>query len=710
MNKIYIKSALALFFLVSLVGNAQNIPVDYYKNAEGLKKAALKTALHHIIKEADELGYGSGAGKTWSGFCQVDIDEDGFYVDMYSTKKVRQNGRGAGSGMNIEHSFAKSWWGRIKNQAYKDIQQLRPSNSRANSAKGSWPMAVVDGKITYSNGAIKVGKSSSRPGGKIMAWEPSDEYKGDFARVYMYMVTCYEDFDQLWKGNSVNQLDNNTYPVFEDWTTQLLLKWTREDPVSQWEITRNDKVYGIQHNRNPFVDHPELAEYIWGNKKEQAWYTAGGTDPIILSPNDGDVIEMGMTKFNEPLEHTLQIRARNLEENLTITLTGQGYSKNLSTLTPKEAKDGQSLTVTFNANEALTSQGVLTLTSGDLTSSVTFQAKSVQFIPIFDVDLTDGDLTFFAEPDAEPVIKRLAVATEDIQHAITVEVGAPFEVSLDQENWTNKLNLPSDGATFAVRMPSSAVERSDEAILTMICSDLLSPVTYPIKGIVKAPVAFFEDFESGSKTNYSKGCVNCTMGSWEICDGGMWGSTSDPHRGKQSVRIGRDMSSGSYLETKFDKMKGVGTLSFYAGKYGRDSNASFKVMYSTDQGQNWQSVAQEELTTNDLKQFTYNINIAGSVRLRIEKLSGKRFNVDDIAISDYKVSGLSEINASTLQVVAGKGVLHILTNEPQQISIYSLMGVLLERRFFSAGELSLNVSSGLYLVKNNSVTVKVLVR
>ena len=58
----------------------------------------------------------------------------------------------------------------------------------------------------------------------------------------------------------------------------MLLKWHRNDPVSEKETLRNDAVFACQKNRNPFVDHPELAEYIWGNKKGEAWYS--GETPI----------------------------------------------------------------------------------------------------------------------------------------------------------------------------------------------------------------------------------------------------------------------------------------------------------------------------------------------------------------------------------------------------------------------------------------------
>ena len=63
-------------------------------------------------------------------------------------------------------------------------------------------------------------------------------------------------------------LSHNKYPAFKDWALQLLLKWAKEDPVSQKEIDRNNAVYGIQKNRNPFVDYPGLEQYVWGDKKD----------------------------------------------------------------------------------------------------------------------------------------------------------------------------------------------------------------------------------------------------------------------------------------------------------------------------------------------------------------------------------------------------------------------------------------------------------
>lgn len=395
MNKIFLKMKISFLFLlgISLQLWAQ-IPEGYYDNATGKKKTELKTALHNIIKKANVLNYGSGAGKTWSGFVQTDVDDEGYYVDMYSPNRVKANGTSAGSGMNIEHSFAKSWWGGTKNQAYKDIQQLRPSNSGANSSKGSWPMAIVDGKTSYDNGVIKVGKSSSRPGGEISAWEPSDEYKGDFARIYMYMVTCYEDFSQKWTGNSVNQLDNNTYPVFEDWTVKMLLEWCKKDPVDEWETERNNKVYQIQGNRNPFVDYPELAEYIWGDKTDTDWYPIDNNEPAIISPKDKSTIDLGLTAINYSLSQKLLIKVRNPESNISLSITGAGFSITPQTITTEEGKSGKEVTLTYTSETEGNANGILTVTCGSLTSTVSLKAEAVKGIPALPpTDITKNSFT-----------------------------------------------------------------------------------------------------------------------------------------------------------------------------------------------------------------------------------------------------------------------------------------------------------------------------
>ncbi|MFZ4454688.1 MAG: endonuclease [Bacteroidales bacterium] len=371
---------LILLLLISYTVFAQ-IPTGYYDSAIGKKQAELKTSLHLIIKTANVPSYGSGAGSTWAAFSKMDIrPEDGTVWDMYSNNHVAFNGVSAASGMNIEHSFAKSWWGDGR-QAAQDVQHLCPSNSTANSAKGSWPMAVVDGTTSFTNGCIKVGKSSSKPGMTLDAWEPADEYKGDFARMYMYMVTAYEDYATLWTGNSINQLDNNTYPVFEQWTVDMLLKWNQQDPVSQKEITRTNEAYKVQGNRNPFIDYPQLAEYIWGKLMAVPFTTEGNVSfPYLSSPNNGAIADFGKVIFQQKATSTISIKAQNLTDKLSLAISGTdatNFSIEKDTISKAEAEAGYTLTVHFDASTVGAKTALLTISGGGITStSVNLKAIS----------------------------------------------------------------------------------------------------------------------------------------------------------------------------------------------------------------------------------------------------------------------------------------------------------------------------------------------
>jgi len=286
MNHFYSKSIVLTIVLLSICGIFANatIPPHYYDNALGLKKDKLKAALHNIIGKANVLEYGSGSGYTWEGFYKVDRKSDNSVIDRYS-KDVRYFSKenSAVSGMNIEHSMAKSWWGGGKNQAYKDIHHLMPCESGINSSKSNYPMGVVNNDKS-GNGYTKVGTGDGGSG-SLSLWEPADEWKGDFARVYFYMATCYSNL--TWEGVGLKQMENNEWPTLQKWTYELLLKWNAEDPVNDLERTRNEGVYAIQGNRNPFIDYPNLAEYIWGSKMNEPWNTEGAITPTDPGDDSG---------------------------------------------------------------------------------------------------------------------------------------------------------------------------------------------------------------------------------------------------------------------------------------------------------------------------------------------------------------------------------------------------------------------------------------
>ena len=174
--------------------------------------------------------------------------------------------------MNKEHVAPQSWWGKGTSIAVgNDLFQVIPSDAKANSAKGNFPLGEVSGSTVFSNARMKTGDDAH--GDRV--FEPCDEYKGDFARIFFYVATCYPDVN--WQDRSdVNvSFRKEDYPTLKEDILPMLLRWSKNDPVCEWEITRNERAYGEQGNRNPFVDFPNLAEYIWGDSVDYAFSIDG---------------------------------------------------------------------------------------------------------------------------------------------------------------------------------------------------------------------------------------------------------------------------------------------------------------------------------------------------------------------------------------------------------------------------------------------------
>lgn len=257
-------------------------PDGYYNLASGKKGAALKTALYAIITNHTARSYND----LWTDFRTTDVRDDGKVWDMYSnatnyTFGVEQgkNYKTEGDSYNREHSFPKSWFNDAK-PMYTDLFHLFPTDGYVNGRRSNYPYGETNNPTwTSSGGFSKLGPSST-PGYSGTVFEPNDEYKGDFARAYFYMATCYEDRISTWDSP---MLAGNAYPAYADWAVAMLLRWAAEDPVSQKEIDRNNAVYGIQRNRNPYVDYPGLEQYVWGDKKTVAFdpdnYDGGGDAP-----------------------------------------------------------------------------------------------------------------------------------------------------------------------------------------------------------------------------------------------------------------------------------------------------------------------------------------------------------------------------------------------------------------------------------------------
>ena len=280
----------------------------YYMAADGKKGRELKTALCHVIYDRTEGGSLKTAYKAlWTHFRSTDkkgVNANGqdLVWDMYSNKRdfifgtdQAGNYKQEGDVYNREHSWPNSWFGGEVMPMYTDLNHMYPTDGFVNSKRSNYPFGENRGeKYTSANGFSKLG-ACTWPGYSGTVFEPNDEYKGDFARTYFYMVTCYEEKLAEWYDNYADvrpTIDRSTYPALTSWQLSMLMHWAQQDPVSEKEVNRNNAVYDIQENRNPFIDYPGLEQYIWGDKQNVVFHydsynAAPDTNPDVN--NDGRV-------------------------------------------------------------------------------------------------------------------------------------------------------------------------------------------------------------------------------------------------------------------------------------------------------------------------------------------------------------------------------------------------------------------------------------
>lgn len=379
MNKNLFLCTLFCVFSISIFAE---IPAGFYNTTEGKKAAKLKTELHNIICQdtSQYLGYGSGKGKTWEGFYYLDRNlTTNAVIDMYSDivryfPNPNPDFVSFGQTIHIEHSLPKSWWKCDIDHPdcpAKDLHHLYPADGPTNSSKNDNPLGVVSGTPTYNNGVSKIGQAVYN-GYSGAVFEPADQYKGDFARSYFYMATAYEHYANKWDATKPeNMMENNTYPVLKPWAIELLLQWHRQDPVSQKEVTRTEIIYGIQKNRNPFIDNPKLVEYIWGNRTTIPFRFDNFTNfPYLNWPNNNDTINLGNVNFYQSKDTSINLQAMNLTGDLTLSLGGANagsFSVDKLMITKIEAETGCIIHLDYQALTLGNQSAILTISGAGIT-------------------------------------------------------------------------------------------------------------------------------------------------------------------------------------------------------------------------------------------------------------------------------------------------------------------------------------------------------
>ena len=261
------RAGMTLVALFSFFSLFAQIPTGYYNQAADKKGHELYVALHEIIKEHNVQSYSS----LWTHFYATDKKENGKVWDIYSdipngtppyeyTFGTNQCGNYnmEGDCYNREHSLPQEWFGNGQPPMYTDLFHLYPTDGWVNGKRSNFPYGEVKNATWTSRNGSKLG-NNSYSGYSGTVFEPVDSYKGDLARTYFYMSTCYLD-KTLSNGNGSAMFSGAS---LKSWAVAMLIEWHENDPVSQKEIDRNNAIYRIQNNRNPFIDYPELVGKIF---------------------------------------------------------------------------------------------------------------------------------------------------------------------------------------------------------------------------------------------------------------------------------------------------------------------------------------------------------------------------------------------------------------------------------------------------------------
>ena len=157
---------------------------------------------------------------------------------------------------------------------------------------------------------------------------------------------------------------------------------------SDKERKRNDAVYKQQGNRNPFIDHPDMAEHIWGNAANQGWTATQATDKIVL-PVDAQTINLGNASTSKARTYDVAVETSGATKAVTVSVTGNGYSVSPTSITASAANAGTTVKITLKAPTEGTYSGSLTVTCGENKSTAPIVAQAYDGIGLTVADISD---------------------------------------------------------------------------------------------------------------------------------------------------------------------------------------------------------------------------------------------------------------------------------------------------------------------------------
>ncbi|KQO25094.1 endonuclease I [Flavobacterium sp. Leaf82] len=338
------KKNYSLLLLIFVTFGFAQIPSGYYNTATGTGYT-LKTQLYNIIKDHTNNGY---AG-LYTTYQTSDVDNfyenDGTVLDMYSenpsgtdpynystgTTQRCGNYSAEGDCYNREHIIPQSVFNE-QSPMVADAHFITPTDGKVNGMRSNYPHGTVSSATYTSQNGSKLG-SSSVSGYSGTVFEPVNAFKGDIARMYFYFATRYEN---NIAGYSYPMFDGSSNKAFTTAFLNMLLAWNAQDPVSAREIARNNAIYARQNNRNPYIDHPEYVNQIWGGTAPSGdtqaptaptsvASTAKTATSITISWN-GSTDNVAVTGYNVYANNVLKTTVSSLNYTITGLTASTAYS------------------------------------------------------------------------------------------------------------------------------------------------------------------------------------------------------------------------------------------------------------------------------------------------------------------------------------------------------------------------------------------------
>ena len=673
-------TTLLLGFMFSLA--LAQAPAGYYNGTEGLTGAALKTKLSEIITAGHK---DNGYDGLYNGYPTTDSDHfyenDGTVLDMYSENptgtdpytyrhgiKKCGNYSVEGDCYNREHIVPQSFFNQ-QSPMRGDIHFVRPTDGKVNGMRSNYPFGAVNSPSFTSKNGTKVGPSSSPGYGGTVA-EPIDEFKGDIARMVFYFVTRYES--RLSSFSTGNMLGGSPYPGLQAWEKDVLLAWSIQDPVSPTEIERNNASHVFQKNRNPFIDHPEWVQLIWGSQTVDTQAPSAPTNLAVLSTSTASA---------------------NLSWTASTDNVGVSYYRIF-------------VNGVFHSNSNATTATVSGLAQGTTYTFYVIAVDAANNASPQSNTATGTTLTDTQAPTAPLNLSVTSVGTNNIAvqwTAATDNVGVTsYDIYVNGELMGS---TSSTSTNIANLNPLTAYS------IYIVAKDAAGNVSPQSNTVTATTTALSANCGDESFETIPPSTSNYSTYNW-ISNGVSW--TSEDSRTDQTIN-GRAITIRNGFVTALSVPNGIGEFKVTTQLKFSGSAGTLKIFVNgTDTGKTvpYSSTATTTTVTG--------INVAGTVEITLQQngAATNRVAIDDMSWTCYTLAGVNEsaVGKNALSIYPNpvkNGELNVIDKNLSEVKIahiFDFTGKLVQtiaQPFKNSGKITLkNLPKGVYILKAGSSTAK----